>query len=134
VYNTSGLLAPELRGSGIAFTTWVQNTYDEQGRIKSTCGRVRGEGNLSEFINSDNPNKINEGHLYYNHSARAPYYFLVYEYDLAGNLIAKKPSGQKGPGDSFMSFKYNGQNQLAEETLYSLQFGHQVRSKSTYSY
>jgi hypothetical protein len=42
VYNTSGLLAPELRGSKIAFTTWVQNTYDEQGRIKSTYGRVRG--------------------------------------------------------------------------------------------
>gem|GEM_PF-2676594 len=42
MYNTSGLLAPESRGSEIAFTTWVQNTYDEQGRIKSTYGRVRG--------------------------------------------------------------------------------------------
>jgi hypothetical protein len=33
-----------------------------------------------------------------------------------------------------MSFKYSGQNQLAEESLYSLQFGQQVRSKSTYTY
>lgn len=89
---------------------------------------------MAEFINSDNPNKINEKHFYYDHRADTPYYFLVYEYDLAGNLIEKKSSRQRGLGDSFMSFKYSGQNQLAEESLYSLQFGQQVRSKSTYTY
>lgn len=50
---------------------------------------------MAEFINSDNPNKINEKHFYYDHRADTPYYFLVYEYDLAGNLIEKKPSGQR---------------------------------------
>jgi hypothetical protein len=133
-YNAAGLLARELRGSEMAFTNWVQNTYDERGRIKSTFGRVKGEGDFAEFFYSDNSHKINEEHFYYDRSTGAPYYFLVYEYDLAGNLIAKKPSGQTGLGDSFMSFKYNDQNQLVEETLYSLQFGQQVKSRWTYTY
>lgn len=133
-YNLEGRLKNVLIGDGTDFKILISNTYDDQGRIKSTSGRVTGEGDFAEFFYSDGSKKISEEHFYYDRSAGIPYYVLQYEYDLDGNLIAKKPKGQIGTDESFMEFKYNNQNQVVEEILYSLQFGQQVLNKWKFTY